>query len=152
MEVTGPLGGGSSSQHTSTAAAAAAAVSVVTDSAAAAAAASTTDSAASATTAFVNQQGEDTAAAITTDIVNHEREDTAAAAATTDVVNRQGEEDYFRTGGEVGYREQAELGENSFVRAVGESLKLCGLRPSTIYHVSLEMSILVRDDLLESSR
>ena len=72
------------------------------------------------------------------------------ASATTDFVKHQGE-DNFRTKGEA--REvQAERRANSFVRAVGEPLGLCGLRPSTTYRVTLEVPILVRDDLLESAR
>lgn len=76
---------------------------------------------------------------------------TAAAAETDVATNVPGEND-FRTKGEAREAAQAERGPNGFVRAVGEPLSLCGLRPSTTYRVTLEVPVLVRDDLLESAR
>lgn len=80
---------------------------------------------------------------------------TAAAAEAGLLVTHhhpgEDDEDDFRTKGEA-QEVQAKRGANSFVRAVGESLKLCGLCPSTTYRVTLEVPLLVRDDLLESAR
>lgn len=43
-------------------------------------------------------------------------------------------------------------GDVTFVRAVGGVVQVSGLRPCTMYRLTLEMPPLVRHDLLESAR